>query len=438
MDIDHILINILKYLDLKELFSISNVNKRFHNIIMGKEVIKSIENKKINYDTEIYDYIDLVFNDPDEFPTNADKIISIIKNNKHLKKLSLILCENLSLANQIISNVTSKEIKELQLSLAMFQTNKDLEKFSDSLTELTVKNMYFNEVGIEYNIVMVENIILLKNLKKLKLNNIKYTGAEFINLLQCNLEYLDIRECMDFKIQDCASYLIKNRTHLKTLKLDGENSNSIQLLSIIPNLDNLKELTISYCENFDDDFLEMISVISPKFTKLTLRKLRNISEECFAKFFSYTNFGDLEKLDFYDAPKLNDKAIINISLIKKLKYLDISWCETVSNETIKTIIINCNLLTKISLQGCKSLDDNLFNDVFFIESDDKNIKSHLENISFIDLTKCDYVTDQMISNIYDKYPNITIINYYGRDLRDDFYYCFINFLLKIKFIFLIS
>ena len=431
MDIDSILINILKYLDIKELFSISNVNKRFHNIIMGKEVINSIENKKLNYDTEIYDHIDFVFNDPDKFPTNTEKILSIIKNNKHLKKLSLILCENLELAYDIIQRVTSNEIKELYISLAMFRTCKDLSKFADSLTELTVKNMYFNEVGIEYNILMVENIILLKNLKKLKLNNIKYTGAEFINLLQCNLEYLDIRECMDFKIQDCAAYLIKNRNYLKTLKLDGENSNSIQLLSIIPNLDNLKELTISYCENLDDNFLEMISVILPKFTKLTLRKLRNISEECFVKFFSYTNFGDLEKLDFYDAPKLNDKAIINISLIKKLKYLDISWCETVSNETIKTIIINCNFLTKISLQGCKSLDDNLFNDVFFIESDQK-IKSHLESISFVDLTKCDYVTDQMISNIYDKYPNITIINYYGRDLRDDFYYCFINFFIKFK------
>ena len=420
MDIDHILINIFKYLDIKELFSISNVNKKFYNIIMGKE-INSIQNKKLKYDTEIYDHIDLVFNDPDEFPTNWKKIISIIKNNNHLKKLSLILCENLKFARDIIKNVTSTEIKKLYLSLAMFKTSKDLLKFSESLTELTVKNMYFNEVGIEYNILMVENLILLKNLKKLKLNNIKYTGAEFINLLQCNLEYLDIRECMDFKIQDCAAYLIKNRNYLKILKLDGENSNSVQLLNILPNLDCLKELTISYCENLEDDFLDMISVISPKFTKLSLRKLRKISEECFIKFFSYTNFGDLEKLDFYDAPKLNDKAIINISLIKKLKYLDISWCETVSNETIKTIIINCNFLTKIGLQGCKNLDDNLFNDVFFAEADDK-IKSHLENISFIDLTKCDYVTDQMISSIYDKYPNLTIINHYGRDLRDDFYY----------------
>ena len=437
MDIDYILINILKYLDIKELFSISNVNRKFYNIINGRKV-DYIKNKNVNYDTEIYDYIDFVFNDPDEFPPNTQKILSIIENNKHLKKLSLILCENLKLAQDIISCVTSKEIKKLYISLAMFKTCKDLDKFKESLQELTIKNMYFNEVGIEYNILMVENIILLKKLKKLKLNNIKYTGAEFINLLQCNLEYLDIRECMDFKIQDCANYLIKNRKYLKTLKLDGENSNLVQLLSILPNLDNLKELTISYCENLSDDFLEMISIISPKFTKLCLRKLRNITEECFIKFFSFTNFGDLEKLDFYDAPKLNDKAIINISLIKNLKFLDISWCETVLNETIKTIIINCKYLSRISLQGCKCLDDNLFNEVFFVESD-KEIKLHLENISFIDLTKCDYVTDQMISNIYDKYPNITIINYYGRDLRDDFYFFYYYLLIDhfFKFNFLI-
>ena len=419
MDIDHIIINILKYLDIKELFSISNVNKKFYNIIMGKKC--DLFNKKLVYDTEIYDYVDFVYNEPDDFPDNKEKILKIIKNNKHLQKLSLILCENLKLAQEIILSVTSKEIKQLFLPLAMFKTNKDLEKFSESLTELTIKNMYFNEVGIHYNILMVENIILLKNLKKLKLNNIKYTGGEFLNLLQCKLEYLDIRECMDFKIQDCAEYLIKDRDYLKTLKLDGENSNGIQLLSVIPNLDNLKELSISYCENLNDEFLDMISIISPRFTKLCLRKLRNITEECFIKFFSQTNFGDLEKLDFYDAPKLNDNAIINISLIKKLKFLDISWCETVSNETLKSIIINCNYLSKISLQGCKCLDDKLFNDIFFVESEE-SIKTHLENISFIDLTKCDYVTDQMISSIYDKYPNITIINYYGRDLKEDFYY----------------
>ena len=431
MDIDNILINILKYLDLKELFSISNVNKKFYNIIMGKksDLFNKNNNKQLVYDTEIYDYIDFVFNETEYFPENKEKILKIIRNNKNLKKLSLILCENLQLAQEILSNVTSKQIKQLFLSLAMFKTNKDLAKFSECLTELAIKNMYFNEVGIHYNILMVENIILLKNLKKLKLNNIKYTGGEFLNLLQCKLEYLDIRECMDFKIQDCAEYLIKDRDHLKTLKLDGENSNGVQLLSVIPNLDNLKELSISYCENLTDDFLDMISIISPRFTKLSLRKLRNITEECFIKFFSQTNFGDLEKLDFYDAPKLNDDAIINISLIKKLKFLDISWCETVSNETLKSIIKSCTLLCKISLQGCKCLDDKLFNDIFFLESEE-NLKAHLENITFIDLTKCDYVTDQMISSIYEKYPNITIINYYGRDLKDDFYYClFFLFLL---------
>ena len=308
----------------------------------------------------------------------------------------------------------------LHIPLAMLKHPNDLQKFDESLKELTIKNMYFNEVGLEYNIVMVENLLKLKNLKKLKLNNIKFIGAEFINLLQSNLEYLDIRECMEFKIQDFAKYLMKDKSYLKTLKLDGENSNNMQLLSILPNLDNLKELSISYCENLEDSFLDMISIISNKFTKLSLRKLRNISQECFIKFFSFSNFENLEKLDFYDAPKLNDKAIVNIALIKKLKYLDISWCEGVSNDTVKKIILNCNFLSKICLQGCKSLDDNLFYDVFFLESN-ADLKEHLRRIYFIDLTKCDYVTDEIISNIYDKYPNVTIINYYGRDLREDFY-----------------
>ena len=416
-EIDQIIINIIKYLDLRELFRICNVNKRFYNIIMCKEIDSYSKEK---YDTEIYDYIDLIYSDPDELPENSDFILSIINNNKHLKKISLILCENLVLARKIIKKVISKEVNKLHIPLAMLKSSNDLEKFNESLTELTIKNMYFNEVGIEYNILMVENLLKLKNLKKLKLNNIKFIGAEFINLIQSNLEYLDIRECMEFKIQDFAKYLIQDKSYLKTLKLDGENSNNMQLLNIIPNLDNLKELNISYCENLEDSFLDMISVISNKFTKLILRKLRKITQECFIKFFSFSNFENLEKLDFYDAPKLNDKAIVNISLIKKLKYLDISWCEGVSNETVKKIIINCNFISKICLQGCKNLDDNLFNDVFFYENNDE-LKQHLKRIYFIDLTKCDYVSDEVINNIYDKYPNLTIINYYGRDLRDENY-----------------
>ena len=421
MNIDHIIINIFKYLDLRDLFRICNVNKRYYNIIMCKNFNSPFSlTKTEQYDTEIYDYIDLVLSDPDVLPQNSNIILSIIKNNKHLKKLSLVLCENLSLAQKIIKSVESNEVNKLHIPLAMLQNADDLEKFNESLTELTIKNMYFNEVGMEYNLVMVENLLKLKNLKKLKLNNIKFIGAEFINLLQSNLEYIDIRECMEFKIQDFAKYLIQDKSYLKTLKLDGENSNNIQLLNILPNLDNLRELNISYCENLEDSFLDMISIISNKFTKLSLRKLRNISQECFIKFFSFSNFDILEKLDFYDAPKLNDKAIMNIALIKKLKYLDISWCEGVSNETVKKIILNCNYLSKICLQGCKSLDDNLFNDIFFIENNIE-LKEHLKIIYFIDLTKCDYVTDEIISNIYDKYPNVTIINYYGRDLREDFF-----------------
>ena len=421
MGVDHILINILKYLDLRELFRICNVSKTFYNIIMCKNIDSLLKSHQpIKYDTEIYDYIDLIITDPDELPENANFILSIIKNNSHLKKLSLVLCENLILARKIVKNVNSKEMNILHIPLAILKHPNDLQKFDESLKELTIKNMYFNEVGMEYNVVMVENLLKLKNLKKLKLNNIKFIGAEFINLLQSNLEYLDIRECMEFKIQDFAKYLMKDKSYLKTLKLDGENSNNMQLLSILPNLDNLKELSISYCENLEDSFLDMISIISNKFTKLSLRKLRNISQECFIKFFSFSNFEKLEKLDFYDAPKLNDKAIVNIALIKKLKYLDISWCEGVSNDTVKKIILNCNFLSKICLQGCKSLDDNLFYDVFFLEPN-ADLKEHLKRIYFIDLTKCDYVTDDIISNIYDKYPNVTIINYYGRDLREDFY-----------------
>jgi hypothetical protein len=222
---------------------------------------------------------------------------------------------------------------------------------------------------------------------------------------------------MDFKIEDFSNYLLKVKDTLKVLKLDGENSNLNHLINIIPNIDSLTELTISYCENLNDNFLEMIMIISQKFKKLTLRKLRNISSKCFENFFKNSLLYNLEKIDFYDAPKLNDKSVSYLSKYSNLKYIDISWSDNVKNESIIKIFLNCKKLEKIYLQGCKSIDDEIFEKCFIGK---KNINK-FDNLKLIDLTKCDLVSDNIILDVYNEFPWISIINYYGRDLRDDDY-----------------
>ena len=124
---------------------------------------------------------------------------------------------------------------------------------------------------------------------------------------------------------------------------------------------------------------------------------------------------NLEKIDFYDAPKLNDKAVSYISNIINIKHIDISWSDNVKNESIEKILLKCKKLEKLFLQGCKSIDDEVFEKIF---KGKKNIHQ-FENLKLIDSTKCDLVNDNIIENINKEYPWIKIINYYGRDLRED-------------------
>ena len=62
----------------------------------------------------------------------------------------------------------------------------------------------------------------------------------------------------------------------------------------------------------------------------------------------------------------------------------------------------------------KIIYDEIFNKYFF------QIKNKFHNLKLIDLTKCDIVNDDIIQKICDKFPWVIIINYYGRDLRNDF------------------
>jgi hypothetical protein len=400
MNIDYLLIFILKYLDVNDLIKSRYTSKTFNKVITTPNL-------------NLFTNFELCFPDDKDYSLLQPFFHSIITTNT-IHKLNLLLCENLSLAHYILSLINPLSLTELKIPLSILHTKNDLLPYT-SLTSLSIKNMYFNECGMPQNILLLSNIMNMHTLTKLKLNNIKYINAEFINYLQCDLTYLDLRDCMEFKIEDFEDYLLKHVDTLRTLKLDGENSNLEELITIIPNMNVLSELTVSYCENLSDRFLDMIVLISFQLKKLTLRKLRGVSKECFERFFKDANFENLEKLDFYDAARLGNEAACYIAKNKKLKYVDLSWTEMIRNCAVVNILKNCKLLEYLLLQGCKLLDENML-ECFF--EDDNNNDYKFTNLKKIDLTKCDLIVDKDIMKVIYKYNWITIINYYGRDMRD--------------------
>lgn len=406
MEIDFILIDILKYLDVNTLARLRCTSNLFKAIIDEDNII-------------IYENYHLVYLNEKSTELSNEWLKKTVQNN-HITQMNLLLCENIPLARILLKSVNPKYLRELIIPLAIFQSNIDLISFPN-LISLTVKNLYFNERGMEYNILLVSNLIPLIKLQKIKFNSIKYISAEFFNYLTCTISYLDLRECMEFKIEDFELYLLKQKKTLSVLKLDGENSNINYLINLLPELTNLTVLSISYCENFTDEFLYMLSSISGQFKKLTLRKLRGISAKCFDDFFGGSILSNLTKLDFYDASLLNNNAVSHLVKAINLRYLDVSWSDQIMNNSIKSIMISCPRLEKMYLQGCKLLDETLFLDFININGEKKQLVTSrlFENLQYINLTKCDLIPDKVIDQLMQQYKWITVINYYGQDLKTD-------------------
>lgn len=401
---DFILVNILKYFDIKELYSFSHINKTFNNIINSLTL-------PINF------YNNLIISSSNLIPISVqNKILKKIENYK-INSLNIILNEDENFSLKLLQNLNN--LQKLSIPLSILYEN--IFNNYQNLSELIIKNMYFNEGKMDKNIILVKNLLNLKHLKKLKLNNVKYITGEFLNYLKCNLEYLDLKESMEFKLQDIRAYLIKDSNYLHTLKIDGEYTEPSAILNILPHLVKLTTLTITYCENFPDEVINLLSVLFGQFKKITLRKLRNISSYAFENFFKNPSV-NLIKLDLYDAQHLNNYSIKDLYKNYNLEYLDLSWSDNIKNENIVKIFINCRKLKKIFLQGCKCLDDKIFEDSLLQK--DFRIKKCLGKFLYkIDLTKCDLISDKIIKEVNEEYKNIIILNYYGKDLRyDDFYF----------------
>lgn len=395
---DQILVDVFKYLSLQDLAKCTLACKMFKNLIEEESNV-------------IFDKINVcVFDNK----INLEWLIRIIKNNR-VKILNLLLCENYITARLILYNINPLYLEELKIPLKMFMSDEDLIQFKN-LKKLTIKNMYFNESGLEEDVYMLANLMQMKWLKYLKLNNIKFLKANFIGHLTNELYFLDFRECVEFTVDDMFEALIKQSQNLKVFRLDGELSSQNVLVDVLKKLNNLNELYLGYCENFSDGFLYGIANLH-NLSKLTLRKLRNVTKNSLEYFFENVDLQNIVKLDIYDCPLMTTQCVSNIAnKANKLEHLELSWATTIRNLGIIQILKNCLLLKKLYVQGCKYLDDNLFNE--FLDSPEWNIiNTSFKNLKLIDFSKCDLIEDKTLYKVMKLYPCLNLINYYGNDLK---------------------
>jgi hypothetical protein len=393
--IDSFLVDILKYLSLQDLAMIRQVSKIFQKLIDNE---KTIIFEKINIS---------IFEDK----INLNWLLNIIRNNQ-IKKMNLLLCDNIYYVRQILFSINSDYLEELKIPTKFFMGKNELTRFK-RLNKLTIKNMYFIEGGLDEDIHMITNLIELPWIKFLKLNNIKFVKAGFMQYLNNKFEKLDFRESADFRIEDMREFIFSQSDSLKIIRLDGEMSNENALSESIIRLNNLSELYIGYCENFTPNLLLQISKNLQNLNKLTLRKLR-VDTNSLENFFTNLKMENMQKIDFYDCPYFNNLCALQISdNCPKLEYLEISWSNGVLDQSIINLFDKSPNLQFLYVQGCKLLSDKVFAKVL----DSDTHKDIFNSLKLIDFSKCDLLHDSLLYKVMEKYPCLAIINYYGMNLK---------------------
>ena len=86
--------------------------------------------------------------------------------------------------------------------------------------------------------------------------------------------------------------------------------------------------------------------------------------------------------------------------------LDLSWCWEVSDDGIAFIIDNCHRLKELYLIGLHEL----YGKPFF------RIPKNNPGLTFLDLSQCNKIEDEILNLLLQKLPKLTVKNYYGETM----------------------
>jgi len=229
--IEDILIHILKYQNIHNLSRACLISKQF--------------NEMINFSPNIiYESISLPRELQDCDVSTYKWLFNKLKQNK-IKKLDIIECLDIDIGLDILKYIKPKFLLELRIPLAIFANIENIKDFV-CLQKINVINSHQFNCGMEQSLSMAANILELRSLTHLCLDNIKYLSADFLlGLHTPGLIELDLTESVNFNIEDIEDFLLKNSSTLEILRIDGETSSEKNLVKCLSKLKNLKELYIS-------------------------------------------------------------------------------------------------------------------------------------------------------------------------------------------------
>ena len=140
----------------------------------------------------------------------------------------------------------------------------------------------------------------------------------------------------------------------------------------------MKKINLSFCVNISDRGLKHIAEM-PELTELNLRSCDNISDR---------GIGHLSGSETGRA--------------SKLKLLDVSFCDKITDQALRYISEGITKLTSLSLSACPISDAGL-----------QHIAKALLNLETLNIGQCRQVTDQGVLAITNSLKLLTAIDLYG-------------------------
>ena len=288
---------------------------------------------------------------------------------------------------------------------------------------------------------LIELALQTSNVLKIFVVETKFTTslAKILSQHGQNLEHLDLTNCIYENDNEIVNYL-KSMTHLKTIKFKHHLTNtysSDELISMVSNYKNLKEVTLPNIEKLSSEFMD-------NFCCKVKDTLTNLEVFCFMHLnWDFQALSLSERLTHLRLSllfvKLNMTQARNLANIQNLKSFLLSYK---SNQFQNCSAVMYNLFSNLPISKLKNLGVHLLCDFGVVDLFRFIITRLGINLNTLGLA-CYYMKDCLkvcpnnealkmddIKTILDKCPNLKVLQINGRDLPEQFL-CEIEYKYKL-------
>uniref|UniRef100_A0A914V434 F-box domain-containing protein n=1 Tax=Plectus sambesii TaxID=2011161 RepID=A0A914V434_9BILA len=259
-------------------------------------------------------------------------------------------------------------------------------------------------------------------------------GLSAISVSSKRLRCVNVDGISQLSDESIERLAISQKDHLERLYLDGLELSDQAILPLME-CKNLSLLSVSFCENLTDCALGYIKEMAA-LSHLHLRKGTEMSENGFRQLFAQPNsMASLRFLNLSECNAINDRCIEAISLCcPNLEALCLSWCWSVTERGLITIVERLGQCRLLCMEGIKSifggcllggeLGTSFRDSIRFINLHNCNAGSsfrdvpnlNLAQVRFIDLRQCNMIDDTTVTEMVRRKKDLIVINYYGEIL----------------------